>query len=285
MGKLYLDQLAATNMVYARFSFDYYLESVKRLGVRNIEIYGCSGHFHFFDGDDAVRTAIRKVKESGLKVISMMPEENVYPVNIAAKEDRLRQNTVDLYKKFMDAARELDCHQMLLCPGRPYRDLAFSEGYKYARESIQQLVEYGQKIDVVLCYETLRVGESTLTTNLQDLKLMVDDIDSPYFKVCIDTVPVFCAHEHVADYCQALGDKVWHFHLNDGAPDGHLMWGDGIHDVDDHLNGLREHNYTRYITMEMAAGKYRMDPEYYYKKNIEYLIPHFDGGSLSGGNV
>ena len=61
------------------------------------------------------------------------------------------------------------------------------------------------------------------------------------------------------------------------------MWGDGTQDLDEHLNALRRHGYSRYITMEMAAAKYRLDPEYYYAKNIEYLKAHFDGGDLSNG--
>ena len=85
------------------------------------------------------------------------------------------------------------------------------------------------------------------------------------------------------DYLECLGDKVHHIHLNDGAPDGHLMWGDGVQDVDEHLNALRRHGYSRYITMEMAAAKYRLDPERFYRQNIEYLRQHFDGGDLSCG--
>ena len=36
MSDLLMSQLAATNMVYARFSLEYFIESMKRLGVHNI---------------------------------------------------------------------------------------------------------------------------------------------------------------------------------------------------------------------------------------------------------
>lgn len=283
MSELLMDQLAGTNMVYARFSFQYFLASMQRLGVHNIELYGCTTHFHFYDGDEAVARAKRLLRDSGLRVISMMPEENVYPVNIAAREKHLRDNTVELYKRFMAAAAELDCHQMLLCPGRPYRDRPYSEGFQYAKESILRLTEYARQVDVVLCYENLRIGESTLATDLNDMERMVREVDSPYLKCCVDTVPVYAAGEKLEDYLERLGDKVHHIHLNDGAPDGHLMWGDGTQDVDEHLNALRRHGYSRYITMEMAAAKYRLDPERFYRQNIEYLSRHFDGGDLSCG--
>ena len=129
---------------------------------------------------------------------------------------------------------------------------------------------------MALCYETLRIGESTLTSTLEDTCKMIEAIDDPYLQVCIDTVPVYAAHETVADYFERLGSKITHFHLNDGAPDGHLMWGDGTQDVDEHLNALRKYNYSNYITMETAAGKYRMDSDKYYKMNIDYLCAHMD---------
>ena len=276
MSKIVPSQLAGTNMLYAQYSFQYFLDSMQRLGVQNIEVYGCSPHFHFYDCENPVPTLRRQIHDSGLKVISMMPEENTYPVNIAAKEKRVRDNTVELYKRFMDAAAELDCHQMLLCPGRPYRDEPFSVGFAYSRDSIERLLEHSRQTDVALCYETLRIGESILTSNLEDTCRMIEAINDPYLQVCVDTVPVYAAGEKVESYFARLGSKITHFHLVDGAPDGHLMWGDGTQNVDEHLDALRKYHYSRYITMETAAGKYRMEAEKYYAMNIAYLRSHLD---------
>lgn len=280
MSRLLLNQLAATNMAYNRFSFDYFLESMQRLGVRNVEIYGCSTHLHPYDGGDPIPKVRTKIREAGLRVISMMPEQNVYPVNLAAKEKAVRDHTAEVYKWFIYAAAELGARQMLLCPGRPYRNEPWSEGYKYSRDSIERLLPAAKDADVILNYETLRIGESTLTSNCEDTCRMVRDVNDPYLACCVDTVPVYCAHEKTEDYFRELGSKIHHFHLNDGAPDGHLIWGDGRQDLDEHLDALRKYGYARFITMEMAAAKYKADPEPFYKKNIEVLKEHFDGGTL-----
>lgn len=276
MSKILPHQLAGTNMLYSQYSFQYFLDSMQRIGIQNIEIYGHSPHFHFFDTENPVPLLRKQIHDSHLNVISMMPEENVYPVNIAAKEKRVRDNTVELYKKFMYAAAELGCHQMLLCPGRPYRNEPFSDGFFYSMDSILRLLEYSREVDVALCYETLRIGESTLTSNLEDTAKMVEAIDDPYLQVCVDTVPVYAAGEKVESYFERFGKKITHFHLNDGAPDGHLMWGDGTQNVDEHLNALRKYGYDRYITMETAAGKYRHDPERFYRMNYDFLCWHMD---------
>ena len=281
MSDLLMSQLAATNMVYARFSLEYFIESMKRLGVHNIELYGCSPHFHFWDTDENPVPKLKKqFAGSGLKIVSLMPEENTYPINLAAKESQLRKQTVALYKQFISSAAELDCPQMLLCPGRPSYDQPYWDSYSYARDSISELVEYAEKEGITLMYEVLNNRESYLAANRFDYYRMVKDIDSPCFKCCVDMVHVAANGERMEQYFQLLGDKIGHIHTVDGKPTGHLKWGDGNIDLDDNLNALRKHDYKGYIPMEMAAGRYMTDPEPHYRDNIEYLRKHFDGGEL-----
>ena len=90
----------------------------------------------------------------------------------------------------------------------------------------------------------------------------------------------FTAGDTLEEYFEWMGDKIGHIHLNDGRPTGHMKWGDGIQDLDAHLNAMRKHNYTHTITMEMANGAYMLDPEPHYRANIETLRAHFDGGEL-----
>ena len=141
-------------------------------------------------------------------------------------------------------------------------------------------MRHGEKYGVTLMYENLNPRESCLATNRFDQFRMVKEIDSPYLKCCIDTVPVAYAGETLEEYFALMGDKIGHIHLNDGRPTGHMKWGDGTQDLDAHLNAMRKYNYTRTITMEMANGSYMLDPEPHYRANIETLRAHFDGGEL-----
>ena len=75
MSKLLMNQLAATNMVYSRFSFGYFLDSMDRLGIHRLELYGCSTHFHFYDGDENPAPAMKKLlRQRGFQVVSLMPD-------------------------------------------------------------------------------------------------------------------------------------------------------------------------------------------------------------------
>ena len=281
MSELLMSQLAATNMVYKKFSFDYFLDSMDRLGVHRLELYGCSHHFHMYDGDPNMAANMRKkLSARGFSVVSLMPEENTYAINIAAPEDNIRNKTVEQYKKFIQAAVELECPQMLLCPGRPYWDRPLSEGYKHGRDSVEKLTRHAEKYGITLMYENLNERESPLATTRFDQFRVVKDIDSPNLKCCVDTVPVAYTGETLEQYFEVLGDKLAHIHLNDGRPFGHMKWGDGFQNLDEHLNAMRKYNYKGTITMEMANGAYRLDPEPHYRANIETLRKHFDGGEL-----
>ena len=48
MGKIGRSQLAAMNMVYNRYSFTYFLDSLERMGVGQFELWAGSPHFCHF---------------------------------------------------------------------------------------------------------------------------------------------------------------------------------------------------------------------------------------------
>ena len=48
-----------------------------------------------------------------------MPEENTYAINIAAPEANIRNKTVEQYKRFIEAAAELECPSDAAVPGAP----------------------------------------------------------------------------------------------------------------------------------------------------------------------
>jgi protein FrlC len=90
---------------------------------------------------------------------------------------------------------------------------------------------------------------------------MLDDVGSSSLGVVIDTVAVAAAGEHVRDYAKAFGEGIKHVHLVDGAPTGHLAWGDGFLDLPEILRELSRLNYSGALTFELFGdGSYALDP-------------------------
>ncbi len=279
MTNLHVSQLAATNMIYSHFTLEYFLDSMVRLDISNIEFWAGHPHFHFDDLPTPQTAQIgREFRKRGLKMVSLMPEQNIYAINIAAKEDYLRSKSVNTLSRFISAAAELDCKKFLLCPGKAYLDRPYSEGWKYSRDSVEKLTRKAESEGITLMFECLNWEESCLVTNKEAMNRMIKEVNSPNLKCAVDTVPVCTANETLEEYFSLLGDNIIHIHLNDGTPSGHLAWGDGNQNLEEHLNTLRKYNYQGYITMELAGEDYRMEPEKHYARNLEYLKKYFDCG-------
>lgn len=73
-----LSQVAAANYHYKRYSLDYFLVSVTRLGFRNVELWASGPHLHldYFTSQD-LKNLNKKIKDRDLKVICFTPEQFV----------------------------------------------------------------------------------------------------------------------------------------------------------------------------------------------------------------
>ena len=70
----------------------------------------------------------------------------------------------------------------------------------------------------------------------------------------------------------ALGKRIIHFHFIDGAPRGHLAWGDGVLDMKGYLTQLEEHDYEGYLSLEITDGRYFMEPWKSVEQSVKQLF-------------
>ena len=87
----------------------------------------------------------------------------------------------------------------------------------------------------------------------------------------IDAIPMALAGERPADYLQALGERLVHVHFIDGAPRGHLAWGDGILDMQGYLEEFSRYHYKGYLSLEITDGRYYMDPTQSVRQSVNAL--------------
>ena len=93
-----------------------------------------------------------------------------------------------------------------------------------------------------------------------------------YKRQNVDTIPMALADETLEDYIKTLGNKLIHVHFIDGAPRGHLAWGDGILNLESYLKQLDDCDYSRYLTLEITDGRYYMEPWKSLEKSAEKLF-------------
>ncbi|MDD3174012.1 MAG: sugar phosphate isomerase/epimerase, partial [Herbinix sp.] len=87
MKNLKQSQIAVSNYPYYKYSLDYTLDSLQRLGAETIELYACYPHLHIDDTNLVrIKSIKKKLKDHGIKPICFTPEQCMYPVNIASKD-------------------------------------------------------------------------------------------------------------------------------------------------------------------------------------------------------
>lgn len=189
------------------------------------------------------------------------PETVVYPVNIAAYEAYIRRRSLTSMKKAVEIAAGLGTGMMLLTAGWGYVSEDRQETLKRSMESIEELVKKAEREGIILALEHLSPISSNIVNTAADLKYVLDTIKSPNLKAMFDTCQVHLVNERVKDYFEMLGEQIVHVHIVDGAPGGHLAFGDGTLDLERDVREMEEYGYSGYLSMEIADRKYFAQPE------------------------
>lgn len=83
-------------------------------------------------------------------------------------------------------------------------------------------------------------------TTLGSTKKMFDEVNHPHLKV---------------------------MHFIDGTPYGHLIWGDGNHDLESWLNVLNQRGYKGYLGQEITDFNYFEKPDSHDMRNMAAYEP------------
>ena len=249
-----------------------------RAGFESIELWAGSPHFFLSNleyGDCA--QVKRMVRERGLTVKVITPENCTVPYQFAAADPELYRRSFDYFKKGLDAGEELGCGIMAVHSGRGNLNEDREEAWKRGRDMLARLSDYAQPKGITLAMESLRPEETNLGVTLQDVKRMFDEIRHPHFKAMVDTCAMGVSGESLEQWFQTLGDEnIVHMHFVDGTPYGHLIWGDGKHDLQNWLETLYRHNYKGLLSQEITAQEYLFKPAEADMRNYQKFVPYME---------
>ncbi|WP_461163970.1 TIM barrel protein [Arthrobacter sp. R1-13] len=233
-----------------------------QLDLQKIELWCVAPHLHVPDaGPSQVGALRRKLRERGLSLVCLTPEQVAYPVNIASGGSRLRKNSVQLFLRAAEICSELESPLLFLTSGRGYEDEDRMVAWGRSVESLQRITARASSLGVDCVLEPLQRTESNLVTTVAELHQMISDVGSPRLGGVLDTVAMAVAGDEVNDYTALLDGRLRHVHLVDGKPAGHLAWGDGSLDLPGVLRHLGLHGYADSMTFELFGdGSYGLDP-------------------------
>lgn len=257
-----VDRVAGSNFSYQHLALERCLDDLAELGRTAIELWGIAPHAHVPWMTD---TEARRIRESararGLRIVCFTPEQVAYPVNIASADLRLRTESVKMFRRAAELAAELGAQHLFLTAGRGPEDESPDAAWRRSSDALGEIAGYAAGLGMNCVLEPLQRVESNLVNTAADAGRMLSEVGSSNLGVALDTVAAVVAGDSVDDYFDLLGDKVQHVHLIDGAPAGHLAWGDGRLPLSDIVSALTRHRYAGWATVELFGnGEYALNP-------------------------
>jgi protein FrlC len=269
MAKIRREQVAGMNIHYLRYSLDYFLNAQRDIGFKTIELW-CGAphvwldHMKYYDVAD-IR---KKLKDRGLTVQVLTPENCTYPYQFAAKEPEHMQRSFGYFSNGIHLAAELNCQFMEVNSGWGYWNENKEDAWKRSREMLSRLADVGKKDNITLVMEAIRPEESQLVIDLPSTKRMFDEVNHPNLEIMIDTCAMGVAGETMEDWFKVFGEHIKHTHFIDGEPYGHLIWGDGKHHLGQFIETLNKYGYEGYLGQEITDSKYYNDPAMHDLRNM-----------------
>jgi len=120
MSNITMDQVAVMGVQYFHYTLDYYLNSMHRCGVKNLDLWGASPHYCRLDyltssaAERKLREIRKKAEDLGLKFVMYTPETLAYPYSLSAPEQPIRDRTIDYFDMAIDDALTLGTTRLFI---------------------------------------------------------------------------------------------------------------------------------------------------------------------------
>ena len=211
------------------------LYEIRELGYDCIDFQSfCHTENVFFGDQSDVSANLKLVRDAcadaGLTV-SQTHGPWRWPPRDSTKEER--DERFEKMVRSLYGTAELGCRDMVIHPIMPFGDWQdpYPEAFMEMNlEFFGRLTEEAKKAGVVIDFENMPMPALSLATPSQILDF-VKTIDSPYFRVCLDTGHCAVTKNDPADAVRMIGReylRVLHVHDNDGNGDFHWLPGTGV---------------------------------------------------------
>lgn len=259
---LSLAQISGSNFSYQHRTLAECFDDLAELGRTGVELWGIAPQLHVPWLSDAEARALRREAAArGLEIVCFTPEQVMYPVNIASPDSRLRAESIAMFRRAAELAVEFGAPKLFLTPGRGFESEPEAVAWRRSVDALGEIAGYADRLGLECLLEPLQRVESNLVNTAADAARALDDVGARNLGVALDTVAMAVAGDDVDGYFELLGERVRHVHLIDGAPAGHLAWGDGELPLETILSALARHGYEGWMTVELFGdGSYAFDP-------------------------
>lgn len=277
MSNITMQDIAVMSVQYVQHTFEYYLDSMCRCGLKNVDLWGGAPHFWREDyaSNQEVARRIgqmrRQIEDRGLRVVIYTPETLGYPFSYSHPRQELRDRTLDFMEASMEDALGLGTDKVFLNTGCHPRDLDREEGWKRTVDSIGRLAVRAERLGAKLVLEQLQPYESNLLCSLADMERMLREVDSPALVSCADLVAIEVAGDTLEAFCTRLGPKLQWVHYSDSHHEIPGTGSYGREKLEGYIRTLEKYDYCNCVDLEINDSIYWEDPHASLEQSAQYL--------------
>ena len=262
MAKIRREQLAALNTIYRLYPFEEFLKTQNELGASYIELWAGAPHFLLgYDGYSDCGVLREQIAGYGLAVGAFYPECVIYPFTLCAPDPEMHRKSMEYYKNAIRAAAELGAPVVILSCAGGLIDIGPEDAWKKAVSALKELGALAEEKGVKIAVETLTPDASIIVNTLPELLKLLAEVDSPAVKACLDICSARSAGESIEQWFEAFGEDLIHIHFSDGRPGGRLVWGQGLHPLDDYLDTIAACQYKGLLGLNINLRGNWFDPK------------------------
>lgn len=189
-----------------------------------------------------------------------------------SKDPKIRRQTIDEVKKYMDIAAELGCDLVDVWFGQDGYDYSFQSNYKraweYLIDGLKECVEYRNDIRVGIEYKPKEPRTHCYVSTVCKTLSLISKIAKDNVGVIIDIGHALFANENMGEsvaLCKLFGDKLFHVHLNDN----YRCWDDDMMVGSVHIPEYLELLY--WLKKTEYKGWYSFDIYPYRENSVEAI--------------
>jgi fructoselysine 3-epimerase len=272
-------KLSVSTKLYFNYTLEETISRVAGHGYPGIEIWGGRPHAYYRDMDEeAISSVKRALEKYSLEISGFIPAQFGYPTSLCSPVPSIRKDSVEYIKSSIDTSFRLGCKKVSLCPGRTLFGQGYTKGMQDLVASLDQLVDYSLKRDVLLLLEPAHMYESDLIMTVEDGVRLIKEQKYPNMGIALDTGHCHVNKESLTDclLIMKLNNIPFHIHLDDnnGLSDQHKIPGEGIINFIPFLQVLNNSGYDGFLTVELGFD-YTVDPDaaaYKSKKAVLALL-------------
>lgn len=262
---------------YVHYPLEYFLDSLHECGVHLVDLWGAEPFFYRADYEtpQAAEAELRRIRAEmaarDQRCVIYTPETLGYPYNFSDDLPRLLNRTVEHFRWCMEDAHILGCPRIFLNSGCGPRNRPKEESMARLVETYRRILDLAEDAGILMPLEQLQPYESNLVLTKEDVKYVLDQVDSPNLRVCVDLVAMDVQGETLEEYFDLFGDRVEWIHYSDSHHEALGTGTYGREKLQGWISTLERHDFQNGIDLEVNDSIYWEDPHTPHVESCRYL--------------